>query len=238
MNKEYYSNFKQFLTELTTKENNIRKDLESFKTAIGNKENTIEIENRIEKELKSMRELTEQLTEAYSIKNAPANMPEDTLDARQKDIKKFLVVHDELKKDLQKLTDDKHEYKNQITEDYHEKEEYQNMNAQELVYAGREKMKKQDERLDDIRGDVKKGRQKENELHHELKDQKKKIQEATEDMDRDDSRMNKLSKRFANYIGKSSTCCLMIFFLLDAVIFGVLVWVLTKVRKGFGFGSS
>ena len=47
MNKEYYSNFKQFLTDLTTKENNIRKDLEAFKTAIGNRENTIEIENRI-----------------------------------------------------------------------------------------------------------------------------------------------------------------------------------------------
>ena len=61
MNKEYYSNFKQFLTDLTTKENNIRKDLEAFQTAIGNNENTIEIENRINKELKSLKDLTEQL---------------------------------------------------------------------------------------------------------------------------------------------------------------------------------
>ena len=238
MNKEYYSNFKQFLTDLTTKENNIRKDLEAFKTAIGNNENTIEIENRINKDLKSLKDLTEQLTEAYSTKNAPPNMPEDTLDARQKDIKKFSTVYDELFKDLQKIRDEKYTFKGQITEDYRTKEEYKDMNAQEIVYAGREKMKKQDERLDDIRVDVKKGRQKANELHHELKDQNKLIQEVTEDMDRVDSRMNKLSKRFANYIGKSSTCCLMIFFLLDAVIFGVLVWVLTKVRKGFGFGSS
>ena len=233
MNKEYYSNFKQFLTDLTTKENNIRKDLEAFQTAIGNNENTIEIENRINKELKSLKDLIEQLTEAYSSKNAPPNMPEDTLDARQKDIKKFSTTYDELFKNLQKIRDDKYAFKGQITEDYRTKEEYQNMSAQELVHAGREKMNKQDERLDDITKDVKKGRVGIKEFDNQVKEQNKFIEQVNEDMDRVDSRMNKLSKRMANYIGKSSTCCLMIFFLLDAVVFGLLVWVLTKIRRGF-----
>ena len=237
MNKEYYSNFKQFLTDLTTKENNIRKDLEAFQTAIGNNENTIEIENRINKELKSLKDLTEQLTEAYSSKNAPPNMPEDTLDARQKDIKKFSTTYDELFKNLQKIRDDKYAFKGQITEDYRTKEEYQNMSAQELVHAGREKMNKQDERLDDITKDVKKGRVGIKEFDNQVKEQNKFIEQVNEDMDRVDSRMNKLSKRMANYIGKSSICCLMIFFLLDAAVFGLLVWVLTKIRKGFKWSS-
>lgn len=237
MNKEYYSNFKQFLTDLTTKENNIRKDLEAFQTAIGNNENTIEIENRINKELKSLKDLIEQLTEAYSSKNAPPNMPEDTLDARQKDIKKFSTTYDELFKNLQKIRDDKYAFKGQITEDYRTKEEYQNMTAQELVHAGREKMNKQDERLDDIAKDVKKGRVGIKEFDNQVKEQNKLIEQVNEDMDRVDSRMNKLSKRMANYIGKSSTCCLMIFFLLDAVVFGLLVWVLTKIRRGFKWSS-
>jgi chromosome segregation ATPase len=237
MNKEYYSNFKQFLTDLTTKENNIRKDLEAFQTAIGNNENTIEIENRINKELKSLKDLIEQLTEAYSSKNAPPNMPEDTLDARQKDIKKFSTTYDELFKNLQKIRDDKYAFKGQITEDYRTKEEYQNMTAQELVHAGREKMNKQDERLDDIAKDVKKGRVGIKEFDNQVKEQNKFIEQVNEDMDRVDSRMNKLSKRMANYIGKSSTCCLMIFFLLDAVVFGLLVWVLTKIRRGFKWSS-
>ena len=237
MNKEYYSNFKQFLTDLTTKENNIRKDLEAFQTAIGNNENTIEIENRINKELKSLKDLTEQLTEAYSSKNAPPNMPEDTLDARQKDIKKFSTTYDELFKNLQKIRDDKYAFKGQITEDYRTKEEYQNMTAQELVHAGREKMNKQDERLDDITKDVKKGRVGIKEFDNQVKEQNKFIEQVNEDMDRVDSRMNKLSKRMANYIGKSSTCCLIIFFLLDAVVFGLLVWVLTKIRRGFKWSS-
>ena len=237
MNKEYYSNFKQFLTDLTTKENNIRKDLEAFQTAIGNNENTIEIENRINKELKSLKDLIEQLTEAYSSKNAPPNMPEDTLDARQKDIKKFSTTYDELFKNLQKIRDDKYAFKGQITEDYRTKEEYQNMTAQELVHAGREKMNKQDERLDDIAKDVKKGRVGIKEFDNQVKEQNKFIEQVNEDMDRVDSRMNKLSKRMANYIGKSSTCCLIIFFLLDAVVFGLLVWVLTKIRRGFKWSS-
>ena len=237
MNKEYYSNFKQFLTDLTTKENNIRKDLEAFQTAIGNNENTIELENRINKELKSLKDLIEQLTEAYSSKNAPPNMPEDTLDARQKDIKKFSTTYDELFKNLQKIRDDKYAFKGQITEDYRTKEEYQNMSAQELVHAGREKMNKQDERLDDITKDVKKGRVGIKEFDNQVKEQNKFIEQVNEDMDRVDSRMNKLSKRMANYIGKSSTCCLMIFFLLDAVVFGLLVWVLTKIRRGFKWSS-
>ena len=237
MNKEYYSNFKQFLTDLTTKENNIRKDLEAFQTAIGNNENTIEIENRINKELKSLKDLTEQLTEAYSSKNAPPNMPEDTLDARQKDIKKFSTTYDELFKNLQKIRDDKYAFKGQITEDYRTKEEYQNMTAQELVHAGREKMNKQDERLDDIAKDVKKGRVGIKEFDNQVKEQNKLIEQVNEDMDRVDSRMNKLSKRMLDYIGKSNICYLIIFFLLDAAVFGLLVWVLTKIRRGFKWSS-
>ena len=86
MNKEYYSNFKQFLKDLTTKENNIRKVLEAFQTCIGNNENTIETENRINKELKSLKELTEQLIEAYSTKMRHQICLKIQLDAKDKQI--------------------------------------------------------------------------------------------------------------------------------------------------------
>ena len=117
------------------------------------------------------------------------------------------------------------------------KEEYQNMTAQELVHAGREKMNKQDERLDDITKDVKKGRVGIKEFDNQVKEQNKLIEQVNEDMDRVDSRMNKLSKRMLDYIGKSNICYLIIFFLLDAAVFGLLVWVLTKIRRGFKWSS-
>jgi chromosome segregation ATPase len=233
MNKEYYSNFKQFLTDLTTKENNIRKDLEAFQTAIGNNENTIEIENRINKELKSLKDLTEQLTEAYSSKNAPPNMPEDTLDARQKDIKKFSTTYDELFKNLQKIRDDKYTFKGQITEDYRNKEEYQNMNTQELIQVGKDRIAQQEEQLGEHIKEAKKGIVQVNEIKHELKEQKELINKEMDDMERVDSRMKKLTKRFEKYVANSSICCIMFVLILEAIIFGVLVYVFFKVKRGF-----
>jgi chromosome segregation ATPase len=233
MNKEFYSNFKQYLTDLTTKENNIRKDLESFKTAIGNNENTIELENRINKELKSFKEAIDELSEAYSSKNAPANMPEDTLDARQKDIKKFSTSYEELVKELQKLKDDKYSFKGQITEDYRNKEEYQNMNTQELIQVGKDRIAQQEEQLGEHIKEAKKGIVQVNEIKHELKEQKELINKEMDDMERVDSRMKKLTKRFEKYVANSSICCIMFVLILEAIIFGVLVYVFFKVKRGF-----
>lgn len=89
MSKEYYTNFKAFIADLTAKEKAIRTDLEAYKTAIGNNDNTIEIEGRLNTDLNNFKELIDQLTNAYSSRNAPENMPESTLDTRQKRNKGF-----------------------------------------------------------------------------------------------------------------------------------------------------
>lgn len=233
MNKEYYSNFKKYIADLTAKEKAIRKDLESYREAIGNKDNTIEIEGRLNRDLNNFKELIDQLTNAYSSKNAPANMPENTLDSRQKEIKNFLIQYEELKKDMEKLKDDKYTFKGQITEDYRNKEEYQNMNTGEIVQMQKNKMNQQDERIGELTNEAKKGIVQAKELNHELKDQKELIQEVSDDIDRVDSRMNKLSKRFEKYVANSSICCIFFVLILEAIIFGVLVYIFTKIRKNF-----
>ena len=88
MKNEYYSKFESYKKELTTNQNNITKDLDSYKAAIGNK-NTNDIESRIKNNLKSFNELIEKLNEAYKDKSAP-NMPQITLDKRRKEIKTFI----------------------------------------------------------------------------------------------------------------------------------------------------
>ena len=233
MNKEYYSNFKKYIADLTAKEKAIRKDLESYREAIGNKDNTIQIEGRLNTDLNNFKELIDQLTNAYSSKNAPANMPENTLDSRQKEIKNFLIQYEELKKDMEKLKDDKYTFKGQITEDYRNKEEYQNMNTGEIVQMQKNKMNQQDERIGELTNEAKKGIVQAKELNHELKDQKELIQEVSDDIDRVDSRMNKLSKRFEKYVANSSICCIFFVLILEAIIFGVLVYIFTKIRKNF-----
>jgi chromosome segregation ATPase len=233
MNKEYYSNFKKYIADLTAKEKAIRKDLESYREAIGNKDNTIEIEGRLNTDLNNFKELIDQLTNAYSSKNAPANMPENTLDSRQKEIKNFLIQYEELKKDMEKLKDDKYTFKGQITEDYRNKEEYQNMGAGEIVQMQKNKMNQQEEKIGELTNEAKKGIVLAKELNHELKDQNELIQEVSDDIDRVDSRMNKLSKRFEKYVANSSICCIFFVLILEAIIFGVLVYIFTKIRKNF-----
>ena len=233
MSKEYYTNFKAFIADLTAKEKAIRTDLEAYKTAIGNNDNTIEIEGRLNTDLNNFKELIDQLTNAYSSRNAPENMPETTLDARQKEIKGFMNQYEELKKDMNKLKDDKYTFKGQITEDYRNKEEYQNMNTQELIQVGKDRIAQQDEQLGEHIKMVKKDIVRVNEIKHEVKEQKGLINKDIDDMARVDSRMKKLSKRFEKYVADSSICCIMFVLILEAIIFGVLVYVFFKVKRGF-----
>ena len=233
MSKEYYTNFKAFIADLTAKEKAIRTDLEAYKTAIGNNDNTIEIEGRLNTDLNNFKELIDQLTNAYSSRNAPENMPESTLDTRQKEIKGFMNQYEELKKDMNKLKDDKYTFKGQITEDYRNKEEYQNMNTQELIQVGKDKIAQQDEQLGEHIKMAKKGIVQVNEIKHELKEQKELINKEMDDMERVDSRMKKLTKRFEKYVANSSICCIMFVLILEAIIFGVLVYVFFKVKRGF-----
>lgn len=239
MSKEYYSNYKAIITELTEQEKSIRADLESYKSTIDKGANTRDIEDKIKNALKNFKDTVDKLADAYSSRNAPPNMPENTLSARQTEIKKFQISYDEMSKQSTKLNDDKYSYKNQITEDYRNKEEYKGMGVGELQEVQDRKLKEQDDHIAEITKDVKKGTVLASNVTHEIKDQNKKIVVVNEDMDRVDSRMNKLTKRFQNYVAKSSVCCLGFVLALDIVIFGLLIWVYLQVCKGeAGWGKE
>ena len=232
MNKEYYSNFKSFITDLTNQEKSIRADLSSYKETIGKGANTRDLEDKIKNSLKNFKDLVDKLSDAYLSKNAPGNMPEATLDSRQKEIKKFKISYDDMTKDFKSLEGDKYSFKGHIDEDYRNKEEYKGMSAGELVQIRDKKLNEQDDKIDLITSDAKKGTQLAKNLQHELKEQTKKIEVVNEDMDRVDNRMNKLTKRFEKYVTNSSTCCISVFLFFDIAIFVGLVIVFTCVKEG------
>ena len=142
-----------------------------------------------------------------------------------------------MSKQSAKLNDDKYSYKDQITEDYRNKEEYKNMGVGELMEVQDKKLQEQEDHLGEIIQDVKKGDVMAKNLTHELKDQNKKIEVVNEDMDRVDSRMNKITKRFQTYVAKSSVCCLGSVLALDIVIFGLLMWVFFNVCESGWFSD-
>ena len=232
MNKEYYSNFKSFITDLTNQEKSIRADISSYKETIGKGANTRDIEEKIKNSLKSFKDLVDKLNDAYLSKNAPGNMPEATLDSRQKEIKKFKISYDDMTKDFKLLEGEKYSFKGHIEEDYKNKEEYKGMSAGELLEVQQKKLNEQDDKIDDIVVDAKKGTQLAKNLGHELKEQNKKIEVVNEDMDRVDSRMNKLTKRFEKYVAQSSTCCLSTFLFFDVALFIGLIIVFVCVKDG------
>ena len=231
MSKEYYTNFKSIISELTNQAKGLRGDISSYKQKIDKSANTVEVENKLKQDLKNFKESLDKLDEAYLTRNIPGNMPEATLDQRQKEIKKIKNDYEEINKQFQELNSDKYSFKGKITEDYRNKEELKGLSTGELMQLQENKLKEQDDQIDDIVVDVKKGTVLADNLTHEVNDQSKKIVQVNEDMDMVDNRMKKLTKRFQNYVKNSSYCCLCSFFFLEAVIFGVLVWIYADVVK-------
>lgn len=227
--KEYHTNYKNYIQELTEQEKSLRADLSSYKENIGKNANTIELENKMKNSMKKYKDTVDKLENAYLTKNIPSTMPETVVDNRQKEIKKFKNKYDEINKDFVKLNDDKYSFKGQITEDYRQKEEYQGKSAGEILQMQKVKLNNQDDKIDQIAVDAKKGSQLAKNLQHEFKEQTKQMEQINEDIDMVDTRMKRLTKRFGQYINKSSTCCILFFFILEAVIFGVLIWVYTCV---------
>ena len=233
MSKEYYTNFKTIVSDLNSQAKGLRGDISTYKQNIDQSKNTVDIENKLKKDLKSFKDSLDKLEEAYLTKNIPGNMPEATLDQRQKEIKKIKIDYEEINKQFQELNSNKYSFKGQITEDYRNKEELKGLTTGELLQLQDNKLKEQDNQIDDIITDLKKGTVLADNLQHGLKDQSKKAEQVMEDMDMVDSRMKKLTKRFNKYVKNSSYCCLCSFFFLQAVIFGVLVWVYADVLKDY-----
>ena len=195
MRKEYYIDFKSSMSDLTNKEKNIKKDIESFKTALGNNINTIEIQFHIEKDLKNFKELAVELDESYNMKNAPVNIPESVLDKRQKEIAAFLASYNSMNEEFTKLVNDKYSFKGMIDENYNDKDEYRNKDTKELIKMTKDKMKEQDAILEEILN-------KANNLNGGIKKDKDKTNETNKITDKADSKLKKWAEKFKNFFKK------------------------------------
>ena len=227
---DYYLNFKQITEDLSQKEKSLRLDLSSFKETIGKGANTIELEKKIKEALKSFKDLVDKLNDAYLPKNAPGNMPDKTLEARQKEIKKYLIDYDNMEKDYKDLVKDKYTFKGKIEEDYRNKEEYKNMGTGELLQLEKKKLNQQDDKIDEITSDAKKGTQLAKNFEGEIHNQNENIKQVNEDMERLDTRMNKLTLRFNKYVNKAGYCCLITCFIFEVLILIGLVVLLCKLK--------
>lgn len=216
--KDYYIDFNTKIGELENLEKKIKQELNSFKQKTGDKSSTYELENQIKSLLKKYKELHSTFEIAYSRKNIPGGMPELTIDSRQKKIQTFLINYNEMEKYFHELEKEKYKFKDEITEDYSQKAEYKDLTAQELIVIEKNKLKEQDQKMDDIVIDAKKGAVLAENVHVVAKEQNKQIAQINEDMDRNKDNMDKLSGRFEKYVAGFSMCKMVFALVIELII--------------------
>ena len=219
--KEYYMGYDNFTKQLKDLSKSIRDQISSFKQKTSDTTSTLQVESQIKDNLSKYKELLNNLQNAYSTKNIPGGMPQKTIDLRQKEIQQFAIDYDELEKSYKETENEKYRFKNLITEDYSKKEEYKNMGAGELLVLQKNKLSEQDERLDEITLDVKKGAQLAKNAGHVMKEQNKQLDQMNEDIDRTKEKMNTLTERFERYVAKFSMCKMIVIIIFELFIAGI-----------------
>ena len=91
------------------------------------------------------------------------------------------------------------------------------MSNAELYQQQQLKLKDQDQQLDDIFLDVKKGRVLAKEAGQIMDEQNKQLDELQDDIDRLDSKLKRGAKRFQNYVAKKSGCCIVVILIIELI---------------------
>ena len=216
--QKYYSKYKQYISELNNLEKDIRKQLVEFKEKSKSKENTIGDENKLKTSFNIFKEKLDILQDAYSDNNAPATLPSSTLDIRQKELQQFQINLHNWRKQFIEIQNEKYSYKDKIEEDYMQKEEYKTYTTDELQALQKDNLKKQDEKIDEIKKDIKKNITLAKNATHTMKEQNKTLEQISEEMEITDEKMKTITGRFIKYAKRLSWCCLVVILIIELVI--------------------
>jgi len=212
-----YLEYNAIIAEKEEKLKNLHKKLSNYKDKVGTNTNTIALEVEIEKEINSLKEDQRELDNAYSNKNAPSQISTNELDKRQKQIKKLEIGINDAEKSYNEIKDQKYEFKGPNMDNYQLSDDMKNMSNAELYQQQQLKLKDQDQQLDDIFLDVKKGRVLAKEAGNIMDEQTKQLDELQDDIDRLDSKLKRGAKRFQNYVAKKSGCCIVVILIIELI---------------------
>ena len=163
MDDDIYSveGYRKKIDEIHEIEKNINTEIENYKKSIDNKENTIAIEKKIEELLNKFKSQWDEVDEAYQNKNVPALIPNGVRGRRQIEIQNLnSTIYKQSKERYETLKSKKYSYdfSEFDKKNYNTMEEYKNKSGEQLIQISKEKIKKQDEHLDDIELNVNKAK--------------------------------------------------------------------------------
>ena len=124
----------------------------------------------------------------------------------------------------------KYEYKvdDAKYDNYELDEQGKNMTNTELLEYQQRKIKNQDQEIEEITGEVKKGKEMGKVIKTNLESQNKLLDDVETGMDNLDSNMPKTRKKFDNYVVNSSSRCLTIVILLEIAVMALMLYYVIK----------
>lgn len=227
LSDEIYTNFGGVITEVQNLSKDTRAKVEEYRQRVSQGADSHSLEDTIKKNIDAMNAKYNKLENGYSNRNAPSGIPGGELDRRQKEIQSLKNTINQVA-ELYRLTENqKYSYKvsDKFSGPYQQTDEMKNMSNNELMNAQKEKIKQQDRQMEEIANEAVKGQKIAREIKHELVDQNKQLDEMQKDFDKLDSRMNRLTKRFENYVAKQSGCKIIITLVIEAAIAGAM-WII------------
>ena len=155
MDDDIYSveGYRKKIDEIHEIEKNINTEIENYTKSIDKKENTIAIENKIEELLNKFKSQWDEVDLAYQNKNVPALIPNGVRERRQIEIQNLnSSIYKQSKDRYEFLKSKKYSYdfSEFDKKNYNTMEEYKNKSGEQLIQESKEKIKKQDEHLNDI----------------------------------------------------------------------------------------
>ena len=225
---EIYLNFAGFIGKQQEANKGLRQNISNYQKIVQNgNSNTVSLESEIEREIKNLKEVHSKLNDAYSNRNAPSQIPGMELDRRQKEIQKLGLDIQNIENTYKNINNQKYAFKGSMDGEYQQSEEMKTMSNSELLQLQKNKIKEQDEQLDEITLEVKKGRVLAKEAGHIIDEQNKQLDTLQEEIDRLDSRFKRGIKRFENYVAKQSTCCIIMTLIIEAAIAFLIFFILS-----------
>jgi hypothetical protein len=166
--------YRKKIDEIHEIEKNINTEIENYTKSIDNKENTITIEKKIEELLNKFKSQWDEVDLAYQNKNVPTLIPNGVRERRQIEIQNLnSSIYKQSKERYESLKSKKYSYdfSEFDKKNYNTMEEYKNKSGEQLIQESKEKIKKQNQHLDDIGLNVNKAKVYVKETQHMLSKQ-------------------------------------------------------------------
>jgi chromosome segregation ATPase len=215
---EFHRSFKKKMEELNQIGSEINKLIDNYSKKIDKNENTAQIEIEIQKKIDEYKNFQILFDKAYDKDNVPPGISKIQCEIRQKEI---YVCKNEVKKFEERfsaLQNRKYEFKTDKLDQIDYNEKYKGVNTKQLLLERDNNIKAQNEHLEDISKNVKKGTVLAKNINAELENQNTKLEFLNDDIDKLDSGMKRTMKKFQTYIQETSICrYLLLIFILVAV---------------------